>query len=241
MFSNICSEQKKLDVLENEINQIILQNDEIITKIESIKKSRKPFYKFYYEINNPEIIKKFVVNSPFAFSVKEKMEIFKADYFVDNWIAPFNHERTKEVDPEKIMYGINHDLMNMKCENFEDLKRLNQQKIVAKKYITLLRESAAIEYGLKFKQNFSIVNNLLIILHNQLKSDINSKTEEILVKVNDINNQIKLLFDYEGICNNYENRIFPESIILTRITEKWLKTMLVNDQIKIEFNLIHDS
>jgi hypothetical protein len=64
-------------------------------------------------------------------------------------------------DPDKTLYGEQKSTMFMNCENFEDLVRLNQQEKVAVKYTTMLRESVSVEFGVIFKKNLEIVQELL--------------------------------------------------------------------------------
>lgn len=75
---------------------------------------------------------------------------------------PLEIEKPCDVDPDKTLYIYGEqNSMEMTCEKFDDLVRLNQQEKVALKYTMLLRESLLVEFGVKFKKNFEIVQHLL--------------------------------------------------------------------------------
>lgn len=105
--------------------------------------------------------------------------------------------------------------MNMKCENFEDLVRINKQISAAIKYLNLLRESASYAFGLKFKKNFEIVGKLLKNLLSSIdcQENYDQKALEIKGKVLEINNLFLKLFEPNFVLNSSKSTI--KSKILT--------------------------
>jgi hypothetical protein len=83
--------------------------------------------------------------------------------------------------------------MDMTCQSFSDLVRINQQVVVAKKYTSMLRESISIQFGQKFKHNFEVLQVLLGILESQLQGTESTIQEKQKV-VDQVNHQMAQLF-----------------------------------------------
>ena len=230
--------ENQLSIIEKDIECLINKNIEIIKRIEERKSINKTeITKYFYEIASPELNCKTNDREPYTLSVKEEIETSNISDFITNWIIPSTEEKPIDVDPAKTLYGTNHDLMNSKCEDFDDLIRWNKQEIVCKQYLTLLRESISMKFGLIFRKNFGIVQNLLELLESELKEDEESHSDEIEVKIKDINKQISNLFEIKGVLNLYSNSKIP-STILTEEMMKSIGKMLPKK--KLKFVLIHD-
>ena len=147
-----------LTVLEKEIRLIVEANNELIQRIETLKKNQTKTIKIY---NVVSFNKTSTIKEPLSIEHKEIKEEVSAADFINNWGAPFSIEKPEEIDPDKLLYGENKELMNMKCENYDDLVRINQQICVAIRYLTLLRKNVSLGFGLKFKKNFGLIGNLL--------------------------------------------------------------------------------
>ncbi len=234
------TKSNNLDLLESEIRSIVEANKEFIQKIENLKQNQNKFLKSYHVIKfkNPDFSK---IKDPLSIiSEKINEEEFFSDY-INNWATPSYIEKPEEVDSDKLLYGENKELMNMKCENFEDLIRINQQISVAAKYLTLLRESASYAFGLKFKKNFERVGQFLKIMLKDLevKEGNDTKSDEIKGKIQEINKLFLKLFDIDSILNCEPFKLKIETKILTKPLMKMLADMFIVQ--RKAFKLIHDS
>jgi len=103
--------------------------------------------------------------------------------------------------------------------------------------MTLLKDSVALKFGLKFKRNFEIIQKLLmVILFLEYKEDQPSQIKEIEEKVSAMNIELKKLFKLSPYIPSGKIK----STILTKQTDKMLMKML-DKKAKADFNLIHDS
>ena len=190
------SNSKNLEILEAEIKAIVQSNKDLIEKIEVLKANQKKLKTTNHIIKVKPIEDPYKIREPLSIYCEEETEEeTKADY-IANWVIPKTAEKPKEVDPDKIINIEDKDLMNMKCENYEDLIRINKQISTAIKYLNLLRESASYAFGLKFKKNFEIVGRLLKDLLSSIdcQENYDQKALEIKGKVLEINNLfLKLL------------------------------------------------
>jgi len=102
---------------------------------------------------------------------------------VDNWEVPVGTEDLpQDPDSDETLYGKNKDIMDCSCKKFGDLVRINNQIVVARKYISMLRESVSMAFGRKFLHNFEIVNRLLRnveALLTKSPSSLAEKQEEV--------------------------------------------------------------
>jgi len=136
-------------------------------------------------------------DTSYSFKVKETKALIPMTTFIDDWRVPSDCARPEDPDPEKTLYGEQKQIMVMTCEDFDDLVRLNQQERVAIKYTTMLRESASVKYGLKFLSNFRILNKLLYLLENIIRSFQQgepSQLREINSNLDYINRQLAQFF-----------------------------------------------
>ena len=224
-----------LDLLETEIRGIVQNNNSLINQIEELKKNKKILSKTYHQLkvkisNN--------IREAYEFSCEDLIQEQSFDDLLSSWRVPSGLDKLENPDPDNLLYGDNKELMNMKCENFEDLQRINKQIPVALKYITLLRESASFAFGNKFKKNFeqvqTLLKQILEIYEPEKGEDIVGN--QIHGAVKDLNLQIIKLFQNDSVVHALPNF----SKILTKEMEKHLGLMLPDKKFW-KFKLIHDS
>ena len=230
---------KNLDLLENEIRSLYEANKALIQKIESFKINQIKALKSYNVIKFKSIDHSYI-REPLSIYCEDISEKESFDEYIENWIIPASMEKPEEVDPDKLLYIDNRDIMNMECENYEDLIRINQQFNVAIKYLSLLRESASYVFGMKFKKNFEIVGNLLKVLIRDIEgmeSNDDNKSKEINGKIEQINKLFIQLFEFKNIlnCGPFSKKL--TSNILTKPMMKMLYNMFPNK--RKSFNLLY--
>ena len=232
--------ERNLDLLESEIKSLFDANKQLIEKIEKLKSEKNKIIKHYnvVQFKNP-LIK---LREPLSLFCEEIIEEESFADYVENWVAPTYLEKPEDADPDKLLYGDHKELMNMKCENFEDLVRINKQISVTMKYLSLLRESASYAFGMKFKKNFEKVGNFLKIIIRDFelneKETQNTKTIEIKSKIQEVNNLFSQLFIDDSILNNAPFKLKLNTKILTKPLINLLYDML--DKKKKAFNMIYE-
>jgi hypothetical protein len=132
------------------------------------------------------------IHHPHRFKVEEVQLILPYKQIVDEWRVPVSAQLPDDPDPDEIMYGKNRDLMDMTCQKFSDLVRINQQLVVAKRYTLMLRDTISIPFGQRFKQNFELLQVLLGMLETQLQSTESTleKKQELISRMNEQMGQI---------------------------------------------------
>jgi hypothetical protein len=173
-----CEEESR-EILERKIQGLCRANEEIIQRITE-KAQTNGETKIYDYLIVPETLES--IRHPYRYTVEEVEKVMPCKQIVDEWRVPVSAQLPSDPDPEETMYGKKKDLMNMTCQNFADLVRINQQVVIAKKYTTMLVEPYASSYGQKFKQNFELVQVLLGMLEAQLmgtESILEEKQESI--------------------------------------------------------------
>ena len=234
------SNTKNLEILEAEIKAIVQSNKDLIERIEALKINQKKLKTTNHIIKVKPIEDPYKIREPLSIYCEEETEEETISDYITNWVIPKTAEKPEEVDPDKIINIEDKDLMNMKCEHYEDLVRIKQQISAAVKYLNLLRESASYAFGLKFKKNFEFVGKLLKNLLSSIdgQENFDQKALEIKGKVLEINNLFLKLFDSNFVLNSSKVQISIESKILTKPTIKMLDQMFKK---KMKFSLIHDS
>ena len=229
-----------LDLLETEIRAIVQSNNSLINKIEELKKNKKKLSKAYHELK-VKIPHYSNIREAYEFSCEDSIQEQSIDDLLISWRVPPGIDKLEDPDPDKLLYGENKELMNMKCETYEDLQRINKQMAVCLKYVTLLRESASLAFGNKFKKNFeqvqTFLKQILEIFEPEKGEDI--LRNQIHGAVNDLNLQMMKLFQNNTVVNTLSN-ISISSKILTKEMEKHLCLMLPTKRL-LKFKLIHDS
>ena len=219
-----------LENLENEIQAIVKENEAIISVLNKYKESKQPILKKVYKIYPKPLAPDSTEIQPYSFECQTiELKSTKSELFFQ-WKVPSTQEKPQEVDPDKLLYGENKALMDMNCEGFEDLVRINAQSSVCMRYLTLLRESASLKFGMKFKNNFQIIQNLLKIMLNDMQKegeDVDSNQKLIQAKLDELNNQILQIF-HTGIVFNemYNGRLEIDSEILNGYMKESLKNMI---------------
>lgn len=196
----------QLENLENEIRQIVAENEKIIMNLRNYLSDNGPnIMKKEYLINLKEFSNKNCFSDPYELEYKIIERNIKRSQMFSEWRVSKTAEKPEEVDPDKLLYGENKEIMNMKCEDFEDLVRINQQISVCMRYMTLLRELASLKFGKKFKKNFVLVQNILKDMTNDLMK--NEPTDQIEMEISqniiEINKNISRLFQIKNVKNNY--------------------------------------
>ena len=189
------SKPKNLDIIEGEIRSLVEANKKLIQKIESLSKNEVKVIKSYnvVKFKNTDLCK---IREPLSIFYDELNEEESIQDFVENWIVPSNLQKPEDPDPDRLLYGESKELMNMKCETYEDLVRINQQGSVAMKYLTFLRESVSIVFGAKFKKNFELIGNLLTVMIR----DIEVKEKDYNdTKSKEINGRVQARYQYTFI------------------------------------------
>ena len=231
-----------LDLLESQIRSLYESNKLLIQKIESLKTNEIKTLKSYNVIQFKSIDKA-KLREPLSIHSEDIVDEESMAEYIENWFVPDSMEKPEEVDPDKFLYPENRDLMSMKCENYEDLIRINQQINIAMKYLSLLRESASYIFGMKFKKNYEIIRNLLTILLKDLEkkesNEINNKSIETQVKIEEINKLFLQLFAFDNVLNSEHINMKLDSKILNKITLSMLYSMFSAKRKK--FKLIYDS
>ena len=138
-----CSQAQQLQDLEDEIQTIVKKNNALISLIMQYKESTQPLIKKVYRISPKAFLPESTSKTPYSFECQAiELSLSRADV-VSQWIVPINEEKPQEVDPDRLLYGDNRDLMDMTCDAFDDIVRINNQISVCMRYLSLLRESAA--------------------------------------------------------------------------------------------------
>jgi hypothetical protein len=230
----------QLEKLEKEINEIVALNYDIILQIEEMMNSQTSISAKFYIIV-PGLSQNSSDVQPYNFNLKEEIETFEVKEFIQQWRIPGNMLVPEEVDPDRTLYGTEEKLfLPNKCDSYEDLIRYNSQSKIAIKYLTMLRESVSLKFGLKFKDNFVRVQSLLKLLILNIKNKENPvKLEEMEVRVQDLNKHISRLFEFEGVRNENWCTSKLESKILNKEMQRLLFKMLPKGNFK--FTQIHDS
>jgi hypothetical protein len=135
---------------------------------------------------------------PHRFKVEEIQTIRSFQLVVNTWTVPSNLELPENPDPDETLYGKHGALMDMTCEGFSDLVRINKQLAVALKYTSMLRKSLAIKFGLKFQRNFELLQVLLGTLETLLMGTA-SRLEEKQDEVNRLNEQMVAIFAQDNV------------------------------------------
>lgn len=237
-------ESLSLEQLQYEIKCIIKTNNDLISEIEFQKKNGKKIMKKQIQIKLNEL-PSHEIAIPYNFSCIEITNEINLKEFFENWSIPTEYKNLVDPDEDKILYGDNNELMSMKCENLEDLIRINQQFPIAMKYLVLLREKASISFGLKFKENFLKIQHLLkqIILDskNFLKEENENHSLEIKALINEINEKFYQVFNYD-ILNKIPLFNFKiDSKILKDKMKKELYKMIPKDKRQSVLQLVYDN
>lgn len=231
-----------LDQLETEIRGIVQNNDKLITQIEELKNNKKILSKTFHElkVTTPKFPN---IREAYEFSCEDSIQEQSFEDLLISWRVPPGLDNLEDPDPDKLLYGENKELMNVKCETYEDLQRINKQIYVALKYVTLLRESASINFGKKFKKNFEYVNTLLkqILEIYEPKQGEDIIGNQIHGAVKDLNLQMMKLFQSDSVVNALPGKLSISSKILTKEMERNLYLMLPRKKEIWKFKLIHDS
>jgi hypothetical protein len=184
------SEEGRRNILEREIQGLCTVNEEIIQRITD-KANSNCEIKVYDYLVVPDVLES--DRHPYRYKVEEIERVIPSKLIVDEWRVPVTAQLPEDPDPEETMYGNKKDLMNMKCQDFSDLVRINQQAIVAKKYTSMLLEPFALSYGQKFKQNFELVQVLLGMLETVVMG-ADSVLEEKRESIDLLNHQMARIF-----------------------------------------------
>ena len=200
-------------ILEKEIEGICLVNEEIIERITTKVQTNCDIIIYDYLVLPTDLESN---RHPYQYKVEEFERTLTSQQLFDEWRVPITAPLPQDPDPEETMYGKHKDLMNMKCQDFSDLVRINQQAIVAKKYTSMLIEPFAITYGQKFKQNFELVQVLLGMLETQLlgtESVLKEKQESIGL----VNQQMAQIFAQTNLYSRSDYS-FADSLHAATIT-----------------------
>lgn len=222
----------QLENLENEIKQIVSENEKMIVNLRKYKLANEPdAVKKEYLIKLKEFSSKSSSNDPYELECQIIARNIKRSQMLAEWRVPKTAKKPEEVDPDKLLYGENKEIMDIKCEDFEDLTRINQQISVCMRYLSLLRESASLKFGEKFKKNFIIVQNILTEMTNDLtKNEPSDQIEmEINQNITEINKNISKLFNIKHVKNNF---LGINSLILSDEMETFFRKMFPSMKFK---------
>jgi len=187
----------------------------------------KPYMKncYYVEMNNEKQV-----------TVSEEVNEMTLEEIIENWSVPPKVENPTVVDPENIF---NYKDLPTDCQNYKDLIEWNKQEDMAVKYITMLKESVAEKFGLKFKRNFELIQELLLlIVFLEYKEDKGVDITHIQEQMTRTNEEIRTLLREEGVNGGFKGNL--KSTILDKTNEKNLYKML-GKKARATYTLIHTS
>jgi hypothetical protein len=127
------------DTLTKQIQSLVRVNNEIIDRITTLRNSDNELVSYEYVMtpadskdNEPYQFKIEVLHCPPCTDlvVQEVAQKKLAKQVIDDWRVPADATLPEEVDPEKMMYG-DFVGMDITCQTFADLVRINQQEKVA--------------------------------------------------------------------------------------------------------------
>jgi hypothetical protein len=132
-------EEDSSEIVDKKIQAIYTINEEIIQRINDKANSNDELSTYEYRILPVDVESE---RHPYQFKVKEICTRIPCRQVVESWRVPLSAQLPVDPDPDETLSGKNKPLMDMTCQSFSDLVRINQQVAVAKKYTSMLRESS---------------------------------------------------------------------------------------------------
>ena len=231
--------ESELETIEAEIIKLSKENEEIITYLNLCKTSPFPFVKKVYKIFPKEFTADSSPFDPYVFECKTVDIKMSKSEWISQWKVHPSLEKPEEVDQDKLLYGENKEIMDMKCECFGDLIRINGHLGVCLRYLSLLRESASLKFGKKFKINFQRVQNILKLMQQEIQKegeDSDSVKKAIEGSVDDLNKQITQIFKNGVVYNELRGIKIDSNILNEEMKEAFVK--LIPCWKKYSFNVL---